>query len=184
MMSRVQKFFLTLVCSEDFLAMEPYEIQEWLKLDSIGINTEVEVFYIAVRWLMHDWEQRQKHLISLMKLVRFGLLEPWRIVEFRLKSNARSLTEILNDDKVQKILESSLSYSAYRSSNDESSEQFADFLSRFGFERLYSRDLMIDKIWQRMFKHTQYTYDHFEEYLNIIRSNANVNWKNNVIDRK
>lgn len=42
MMHRVQRFFITVVCSEDFLEMEPEEVQNWLKLDTIGINAEVE----------------------------------------------------------------------------------------------------------------------------------------------
>lgn len=185
MMSRVQKFFMTVVCSEEFLMMEPYEIHKWLGLDSIGINSEVDVFYSAARWLLHDWELRKEYLMSLMKLVRFGLIEPWRIVEYRMNKNMEKLTQLLANDELQANLESSLSYAVYRvSCNDDSSERFADFLSRFGFKRFYSRDLMIDPLWQRAFKNSSYSYDHFEEYLNIVRSNAFVNWKNNFIVQK
>jgi BTB And C-terminal Kelch len=126
MMSRVQKFFMTVVCSEEFLTMEPHEIHSWLKLDSIGINSEVDVFYSAARWLLHDWEIRKDYLISLMKLVRFGLIEPWRIVEYRMNKNMGKLTELLINDQLQCMLETSLSYAAYRNScNNDSSERFA-----------------------------------------------------------
>lgn len=78
MMARVQRFFLTFVASEDFLLLDSDEIQKWLKLDTIGINREVEVFYCAARWMLHDWVEREKYLMDLMKLVRFGLMKPWR----------------------------------------------------------------------------------------------------------
>lgn len=185
MISRVQRFFMTVVCSEEFLTMEPYEIHNWLKLDSIGINSEVDVFYSAARWLLYDWELRKEHLMSLMKLVRFGLIEAWRIVDYRMNNKMGNLTELLRNDELQTMLESSMCYSAYRiSCNDDSSERFADFLSRFGFQRLYSRDLMLDPLWQRSFKDSPYTFEQFEEYLAIIRSNAFISWKNNVIVQK
>lgn len=78
MSARVQRFFLTVVSSEDFFLMDAAEIMNWLKLDGIGINLEVEVFYCAARWLLFDWDNRNQHLMDLMKLVRFGLIEPWR----------------------------------------------------------------------------------------------------------
>lgn len=183
MMHRVQRIFMTVVSCEEFLTMEPQEIKNWLTLDSIGINAEVEVFYAVSRWLLHAWTERKKHLMELMMVVRFGLIPPWRIVEFRMKKPG-TLKDILDDPALQQMLESSLSYSIYRNSfSDDSSEQFADFLSRFGFQRLYSRDLMIDPLWQTHFKDSAYTYEHFEAYLNMIRANALTNWTKTMIVR-
>lgn len=84
MMARVQRFFMTFVASEDFLLLDPDEVKLWMKLDTIAINTEVEVFYCAARWLLHDWDERKNHLMDLMKLVRFGLIKPWRRVFAKL----------------------------------------------------------------------------------------------------
>lgn len=86
MMSRVQRFFMTFVASEDFLLLDADEVQKWLKLDTIGINTEIEVFYCAARWMLHDWDERKKYLMDLMKLVRFGLIAPWRSVNLYYKN--------------------------------------------------------------------------------------------------
>lgn len=88
--------------------------------------------------------------------------------------------KILEEKDLQPIFESSLSYSSYRNCfPDESSEQFTDFLSRFGFERLYSRDFMIDEIWQTSFKDSRYTYEDFCNYLSL--STMNKNWISNII---
>lgn len=97
-----------------------------------------------------------------------------------MNKNTGKLTQILEEKELQPILESSLSYSTYHSCfPDESSEQFTDFLSRFGFQRLYSRDFMIDDIWQKSFKDSRYTYEDFCNYLNF--STLKKNWMNNII---
>lgn len=182
MMVRIQKFFMTVVCSDEFLMMDAAEIHSWLELDSIGVNSELDVFHSVVRWLLHEWEFRKEFLVNLMEVVRFGVIEPCKIVEFRINKNMGKLTEILADKELQKMLEKSLSYATYRNScNDDSSERFADFLSRFGFKRLFSRNLMIDPIISKNFGDFPFTFDQFEEYLSIIRQNATVNWKNNTI---
>ena len=178
MMARVQKFFMTVVCSEEFLLMQPFELRNWLKLDSIGINSEVEVFYAIVRWLLHDWNYRNEFLVNLVDVVRFGLIQPWRIVEFRHNQNTGKLKKILENAELQGILESSLSYSTYRScfGSDEFTDQFSDFLHRFGFKRLYPRETF-DPDWTVRYKDSAYTYEYFEEYLNEIKTNALTNWK-------
>jgi hypothetical protein len=176
MMSRIQRFFMTFVCSEDFLEMDFKDLLNWLQVESIRVNIEVEVFYSAARWLLHDWEHRKKYLSPVMELVRFGLLEPWRIVDFRKNENQGKLSILLDDEEVQKMLESSLSYAVYRLSCDDSSERFSDFLSRFNFKRLHPRNVMVDNVWQRNFKHTSYSFDQFEEYLKIIRSNVKTDF--------
>lgn len=177
MMHRVQKFFLTVVCSEEFLEMEPEEIMKWLKLDSIEVNSEVEIFYAAARWLFHDWEGRKIHLLELMRLVRFGLIEPWRIVEFRMNKTLGKLKEILRHDELQKILESSLSYATYRKSfQDETCDSFTDFLTRFDFQRLHSRETF-DSQWQTLYRRSAYKLEDFEEYLSILKTNAFTNYR-------
>lgn len=176
MMNRVQRFFLTVVCSEEFLEMESREVMKWLILDSVGINSEVEIFYSAARWLLHDWGERKFHLLDLMRLVRFGLIAPWRIVEFRMNKNMRKLTEILKNDELQSMLESSLSYATYLSCfPDDSCHQFSDFLIRFDFKRLHPRDTF-DSQWQTQYRHSPYKFEDFEKYLDTLRVNAYAYW--------
>lgn len=177
MMHRVQQFFMTVVCTQEFLHMEQDEIQNWFKLDSIGISSEVDVFYSAARWLLYDWGDRQKYLMDVMQHVRFGLLEAWRIVEFRMNKNMDKLQPILDNAEFQKMLESSLSYSIYHNSfKDDSSEQFTDFLIRFGFKRLRQREVFYETC---LAKDSAYTYGQFENYLKDLALSAFTYWKKN-----
>lgn len=180
MIGRVQQFFMTVVCSEEFLKMDPIEITNWLKLDSIAVSSEVDVFYSAARWLMFDWDKRKNYLTDVMKTVRLGLIEPWRICEFRSKKNVGKLSSILESSELQNMLESSLSYSTYRNCfQDDLSDQFQDFLSRFELKRLFPRE-MLDHDWQTKYQGSAYTYERFEECLNHFRSNAFVKWRNSL----
>lgn len=177
MMHRVQRFFITIVCTEEFLLFDPDEIQSWLKLDSIGVNSEVDVFYSAARWLLYDWDERHEYLMELMRHIRFGLVDAWRIVEFRMNKNMKKLKPILDNEELQKTLESSLSYSIYHKSfEDDSSEQFTDFLIRFQFKRLRPREFLVQP-WQVNFKDQAYTYSEFEDHLVALRTNAYTYWK-------
>lgn len=181
MMNRVQKFFLTFVSCEDFVLLDQDEIVKWLKLDSMGLNSEIEVFYAACRWILHDWNSRKHLLNKLISCVRFGLAEPWRIVELRMNKNQGRLKEILDDQNLQEILEKSLSYSTYRSCfPEDGSEKFYDFLHRFNLEELHPRTAMKDPNFER-FKESRYTFADFEEYLKITRGDPCGNWKKNTI---
>lgn len=176
MIARVQQFFMIVVCSEEFLKMDLSEIVNWLKLDSIAVNSEVDVFFSAARWLLHDWEARKDHVGGVMINVRFGLDEPWRICEFRLNKNEGKLKKILENSELQKMLESSLSYSTYRKCfQDESCEQFQDFLTRFELKRLFPRETpKFD--WQSKYMGSAYTFERFEECLKDLRSCAFSSW--------
>lgn len=176
MMQRVQRFFMTVVSSEDFLLMEAEEVKSWLMLDSIAINSELELFYMAARWLLHDWNKRKDFLIDLVGQVRFGLLPPHVIVEFQMKKNVGKLEKLLESEKLQEILESSLSYATYRINFNEQSEQFTEFLTRFGYKILHSRETP-DPHWHSMHKASNYSYKNFERYLNSIKFSF-LNWKN------
>lgn len=181
MIQRVQKFFLTFVACEEFVELSESQVENWLRLDSIGLNTEIEAFYVACRWLLHDWEGRKNLLNRLMKCVRFGLAEPWRIVELRMNRDHEKLNAILKNIELQETLELSLSYATYRGDFMEDSEQFAGFLERFNYEKLKPRIAMKDAIFVADFKGIRYSYADFEKYLKILRTNACSSWKNNVI---
>lgn len=179
MMNRVQRFFMTVVCTEEFLLMEPDEIQNWLKLDTIAVNSEVDVFFSAARWLLHDWDERQKYLMELMQHVRFGLFPPWRIVEYQRNRNMGKLSPIMDNIELQKTLKSSLPYSVHLNNFEADSEQFADFLTRFGFKRLRHRELL-GQPWQLEVTDSTYTFEQFEgSHLNTLKTNAFANWKKN-----
>lgn len=177
MMKQVKKIFLTIVASRDFVKMTRDEVMKWLHLDNIGVNSEVDVFYAAVRWLLHDWQGREQYSMDIMKLIRFGLFPAWRIVILRKNENTGSMQQLLMNKILQKQLEDSMSYSIYRNCFEvEDFPRFADFLKRFNFEKLFERNLILDPYWQSTYKNSFYSYEDFQNYLNYIKSNALTHW--------
>ncbi|XP_015042355.2 uncharacterized protein [Drosophila pseudoobscura] len=83
MLKRVGKYYLTMVGSQEYTEMPLEDICTLLEQDSIGVNTELEVFYGALRWMCIDPEERLSALPRLMECVRFTrmprpkLLEMW-----------------------------------------------------------------------------------------------------------
>jgi len=177
MMKQVKKIFLTVVGTLDFVKMDKNEVKQWLKLENIGINSEVEIFYAAARWLLYDWNERQKYLMELMSEVRFGLFPSWRIVILRKNENTGKLQEMLKNQELQKYLEDSMSYSIYRSCFESTDyARFADFLYRFGYQQLFEREIICDPYWQKWYKKSLYTFEDFQNYLKSIKSNALIHW--------
>lgn len=177
MRQQVKKFFLTVVCTRDFVEMEVDEVANWLRMDTLGINCEVEVFFVAARWLLHDWKERQKHVMDLMQHVRFPLIETWRLFQFIHNKETGMLQEMLQNEELTKFIEKAINYSAYRQSfKDEFTEHFCDFLTRSGYKRVFQRDLILDPFWAENFKKIPFNYEGFLHYLSAIRSNIEVHW--------
>lgn len=96
MLIRIQKFFLTLVATNQFLELTCKEVCSFLSSNSIGVRKESDVFYSALKWLDHNWEDRKGNAIELMGCVRFSLMLPWELTD--LRTNNKSLV-------VQKVTE-------------------------------------------------------------------------------
>jgi hypothetical protein len=158
--------------------MEADEVANWLRMDTLGINCEAEVFFIAARWLLYDWSVRQKFLMKLMQNVRFPLIETWRLFQFiHNKETDEKLKEMLKNEELKKYIEKFINYSAYRQSfKDEFTEHFCDFLTRSGYKRVFQRDLIVDPFWCENFKKIPFNYENFLSYLNQIRSNIESHW--------
>lgn len=182
MLPRICKFFLSMVASKDFVEMDVKEVSGLLELNSIGVNTELDVFYAAARWLLHD-NARHKYMLEILSCIRFGLIVPWKLVEFRINEKTGPLQIFLKHQKIQNMIDSGLSYSTYKFSvhNDENSEQFLGFLKRFELKLQYPRQMIQDEYWKsRYFKrdsNQHYSYEEFLHYIQLIRSNAKTYWK-------
>lgn len=177
MMKQVKRIFLTIVSTRDFVEMDKDEVIRWLQLENIGINSEIEIFYAASRWLLHDWMNRKQHLMELMTEVRFGLFASWRIVILRKNESTGRLQELLRNEELQKYLEDNMSYSIYRSCFESTDfDRFMDFLQRFGYKQLFERDIIVDPYWQKCHQKSLYSYDDFLKYLQVIKSNAQIHW--------
>lgn len=175
MLQRINKFFLTIVCSKDFLLMKVNDVIGLLELNNIGVNAEIDILYAASRWLLYDWKERENNLTIVMKTVRFGMLFPCKIVEFRTNKNATDLKKILDHPAMQEMLEVGLYYCTYKQfyQEDDACDQFCTFLTRFQLKREYNRQQIEDHQLRKM----SYSYEEFNEYLHYIQANILNHWK-------
>ncbi|CAO1411394.1 unnamed protein product [Diamesa serratosioi] len=175
MLQRINKFFLTIVCSKDFLLMEINDVVCLLELNNIGVNAEIDILYAASRWLLYDWDNREHHLTAVMKTVRFGMLFPCKIVEFRTNNNVTDLKRILDHPVMQEMLEVGLYYCTYKQffQEDDACDQFCAFLTRFKLKREYNRQQIED----HHYRTKSHSYEEFIEYLHYIQKNVLNHWK-------
>lgn len=175
MLNRINKFFLTIVCSKDFLLMEVKDVVSLLKLNNIGVNAEIDILYAASRWLFYDWKEREKHLTKVMKTVRFGMLCPCKIVEFRTNKNATDLKKILDHPAMEEMLELGLYYCTYKQfyDKDDADDQFCAFLNRFKLNREYKRQQIEDCQYRKQ----SISFEEFNNYLHYIQEHVQHHWK-------
>ncbi|XP_034654503.1 uncharacterized protein LOC117892393 [Drosophila subobscura] len=81
MLQHVGKYFLTLVGSLEYARMPLEDVCVLLQQDNIGVNTELEVLYAALRWMCIFPQQRISALPRLMECVRFTRMPRGRIME-------------------------------------------------------------------------------------------------------
>ncbi|XP_076380872.1 uncharacterized protein LOC117220794 isoform X3 [Megalopta genalis] len=110
MVPRIMKFFLMLVSTRDFLELRIEELCLLLKSNYICVNSEMEVLMSAVRWLMHDWEDRKKHMLEVMRCVRFGLIAPWQLVDVKRNPENPEFMELMSYPEVQKMVDDGLAF--------------------------------------------------------------------------
>ncbi|XP_051173758.1 uncharacterized protein LOC127289702 isoform X2 [Leptopilina boulardi] len=110
MVPRIMKFFLMLVSTKDFLELAVEELCLLLKSNYICVNSEMEVLMSAVRWLMHDWENRKKNMLDVLKCVRFGLIAPWQLVDVKRNPENPEFMELMSCPEVQKMVDDGLAF--------------------------------------------------------------------------
>lgn len=74
MLHRIQRFFLTLVASVEFVELPFEHVHYLISSENVAVNSEKEMFFAAVRWLTHDWTARAQYAMPLVKLVQLVLL--------------------------------------------------------------------------------------------------------------
>lgn len=110
MINRISKFFLTVVASREFLELNVNEVIEFLNMNTIAVHSESEVLFTAIRWLFHDWEERQHFLLDVLQCVRFGLTSPWLLFELKGRTDVPEFKEIMKNSKVCKIVKDGIEY--------------------------------------------------------------------------
>lgn len=61
--------------SDEILTLSLAEIQEIINADDLNVKSEETVWELILRWIDNDTEARKKHIVSLMKCIRLGLLD-------------------------------------------------------------------------------------------------------------
>lgn len=127
MLPRIQKFFLMLVSSQDWLELELEDVQNFLQSNYICVNwyikkklvcvllfykkfkfSEMEIFMSAVRWLKHDWESRDQYKVQLLSSVRFGNIAPWQLVDIKRNPDNPDFKELAKDPDICKMIDDGL----------------------------------------------------------------------------
>ncbi|XP_022211967.2 kelch-like protein 7 [Drosophila obscura] len=103
MLGRVQRFFLMAVATEEYLRLDHADVSEILDHSNMCVNSELEIYYSAVRWLHHDWPERKQHAPSIMAVVRFHLMTNQCISSIRAE-----LQELHSIPAVQTLIDEAL----------------------------------------------------------------------------
>lgn len=104
----IGKIFLTFAASIEFLNLSFDEVEAILTSNKIGINSELDVLFVAIKWLHHEWPKRQAHVIELIQYVRFGMIVAWQLVE--LKKSPPEFKHIFEIPEVKDLIDDALNF--------------------------------------------------------------------------
>ncbi|XP_017125164.2 uncharacterized protein LOC108144639 [Drosophila elegans] len=104
MLCRIKEFFLTLVASKEFVELDFYWVRKLLSMNNVGVNSEIEIFMSAVRWLSHHWSARKILMEELMGCVRFCLLPPIFLRFLQREQKTLVLNSICQSHKIQETV--------------------------------------------------------------------------------
>ncbi|RZF34951.1 hypothetical protein LSTR_LSTR010043 [Laodelphax striatellus] len=140
MVPRIQRFFLMLVSSRDWLQLQVSEICVFLQSNYICIHCEMEVFMAGVRWLMCDWQARSVHLVEIMRCVRFGLIAPWQLVDIRRNPESPEFLEVTKHHDVAKMVEDGLAFAIIKYWYGHESHEYNHWIDLLGLSEPASRN--------------------------------------------
>jgi hypothetical protein len=178
MVQQLSKIFLTVVSTSDFLTLSVNEVSCMLKQDKLAVNSELDVFYAAAHWLLHDWNGRKRHVLDVMECIRFGLIDSTRIVIMRRNEDTGQLREVLKSKELQNALKEALNYAIYREKFERVNfPLFENFLSRFGYDQHFERCFVFDPHHVEWSETSCYSYEDFLNYLQVVKENASTHWR-------
>ncbi|ODN04215.1 Kelch-like protein 18 [Orchesella cincta] len=72
----IQKHFLNVSRSDEFLQLSVSDVQTILGCDDLNVESEEQVYTVLMNWVRKDSEMRGVHLPHLLKFIRMPLLSP------------------------------------------------------------------------------------------------------------
>ncbi|KAL7737859.1 hypothetical protein ACLKA6_006237 [Drosophila palustris] len=183
LLQSVGRFFLTLVATQEFLQLPAQALWQLLRSNSIGVNTELEVFMSAVRWLNFQWPKRRLIVGQLMSCVRFGLVPPWLLIRLHDRpSNSAELRRITSHPEVLQQLHDGIGYTTTRLCYGSDRDAFMLHLERSGMQPPVQRSWIYDPACSYHHRlHCQiseeFTYEAFTGYLNLLQTLHRDYWQ-------
>lgn len=114
MLPRIQKFFLILVSSRNWIELDVHDVCALLCSNYTRVRCELEIFMSAVRWLQAEWNSRKQHVVQVMQCVRFGLMSPFHLVEIRQSAEFHEITSVPG---VQKLITEGMDVATVKSTH-------------------------------------------------------------------
>lgn len=128
MRPKISKLFLTFVASWEYLVLLYEEVEAFFNSNTVGVNSEIDMLFAAIRWLQHEWPVRHKLVAPLMKFVRFELMNSWQLVE--LKNYPQELKHIFKIQEVQETIDKALSTILLQTSNQGNGDNDVKIINR------------------------------------------------------
>lgn len=82
MLRRIGKSFLILISTEQYRELNIDDVCKYLSSDSLAVNSEIEVFYAALLWLLSDYEERHCYVRRILQTIRFELMPSMLLLNF------------------------------------------------------------------------------------------------------
>lgn len=169
MVKKISKIFLTFVASLDFLELSFEEVYEFFKSNWIAINSELDMLYIALRWLEHEWPKRKSCVKRLFPLIKFEVIPSWMVVEIR--SYPEKFAHIF--DLVVDILNSAQHYHSHRHAAEEGFKGFKN-----EFHMAIPRKCIEDPLWKELnIQDNPRVFDGYEQFKVYLKKLNAMHWK-------
>ncbi|XP_017082835.1 kelch-like protein 40b [Drosophila eugracilis] len=111
MLTRINKYFLLAVATEEYLNLEPKHVFNMLNQMNMCVNSEMEMFMSGVRWLLYDWPNRKQYAVTIMQAIRFNLMPAWYTTSLKSKHQNANFQELLDISEVQTMINLGMSFS-------------------------------------------------------------------------
>lgn len=169
MIKKISKIFLTFVASLDFLELNFEEVYEFFKSNWIAVNSEMDMLFIALRWLEFEWPKRKNYVKKIIPLIKFEVIPSWMVVEIR--NYPQKYAHIF--DLVVDILIDAQHYHSHRHAAEEGFEGFSS-----EYHRAIPRKRINDPRWREMkIQDNPHIFDAYKQFKVYLTKLNSTHWK-------
>lgn len=179
MMNRIKKVFLPIVATKEFLHFTCDEVVSFFEMNTMAVHSETEILFAAMRWLFHDWEQRQDLMLKVLSEVRFVLIHPSLLMTLTAESTSYELNRIMKNPDVDKMVKSSLEYMLSQYVHRDGLQTY-ELQERFKLDDVDDRDWIVDPLFSAQGKSVHFwpvNYKSFMKYLAALRLRGMYYWE-------